>query len=475
MTQDESARLFLEREYGVQRSSDLARDSLPLWSWRVTFRAPDENAEYSVNLSPSGEIVGFARIIPKTNSGPSLSAESARILAEAFLRKQLNFRPEEWELLTSDNLDQGVRRNHYLTYQLKGVDFRGAFSRLKVAVEGAEIGGFQRFVQVPESWIQESKRSRNLNDTAQNAAELLGVGLFLIAVAVTIRRNRAGRIVWRFPLIMGVSLAAVNLTGGINLLPLQIDALGALKAEGRAYVESLLLILLNAGLTGTLGMILAAAGESWYREAYPRRLQLGQIGTVNFWRYPETTRATLAGYGLALFTIGFITAFGILGKKVGIWAPLDVGYNRTASTLFPGLHPVTLALGTALLEECWFRLFGITYLGRVFRSRVVGVVITAVIWGYWATGFPQSPDLIIGLEWSVIGLAAGWLFLRYGWWAAIVWRLTIVTWLTGQCLTAEGSSIFTCSKWFIIIILFVPLMLTAFGWLTREKLKNPNS
>jgi len=434
LTQDETARLFLEKELGVKKSSDLARDSLSIWSWRVTFRKLEENSEYSVQVSPIGKIMGFSRLVSPNLAGPSLSFESARILTEAFLSRQMNFRSEEWELLDSNSSNQTPPRDNILTYQRRGSNYKGALEQLKVTLQGAEIGSFHRFLLLPPDFEQELNRNRSRNDMAQNAAEMLGSVFILAALAVMLRRLRAKQLTWFFPLLIGVVLSAVTLVGDLNMLPWRMDRSGAIDAESSSFFNILLFILLNAVFTGGLGIVFVAAGEALYSELFPHRPQLSSIKTIAFWRNPETYRSIKAGCILALFTIGFSAIFRFWGGNVGLWLPYRTIFDQTASAYCPVLHPLTLGIGTALLEECWFRLLGICWLIKIIHSRTAAVIITAVVWGFLQTGYPQSPDFILGFEGSIIGAAAGGLFLHHGWLAVVVWRFLTATWLNGQFL-----------------------------------------
>ena len=63
---DQTAKLFMERELGVERAANLAKDSIDVWRWEARFFKPLEKLEYVVQVDPSGRITAPCTIWSST-------------------------------------------------------------------------------------------------------------------------------------------------------------------------------------------------------------------------------------------------------------------------------------------------------------------------------------------------------------------------------------------------------------------------
>src|SRR5580704_2488727 len=55
---DDNAKTYLEREVGLQQANQLMSSELHIWYWNVRFFRPGQEEEFSVRVSPAGEIAG---------------------------------------------------------------------------------------------------------------------------------------------------------------------------------------------------------------------------------------------------------------------------------------------------------------------------------------------------------------------------------------------------------------------------------
>ena len=55
---DENAKVYLERELGLQEANRLMSSELNIWFWDVRFFKSQQEEEFRVRVSPSGQIVG---------------------------------------------------------------------------------------------------------------------------------------------------------------------------------------------------------------------------------------------------------------------------------------------------------------------------------------------------------------------------------------------------------------------------------
>jgi membrane protease YdiL (CAAX protease family) len=192
-------------------------------------------------------------------------------------------------------------------------------------------------------------------------------------------------------------------------------------------------------------VLAAAAGEPLYRAARPGGLTLRNLATARGIQTREFFRATVVGYGFAAAHLAFVVAFYLIGRRFGVWAPQDIQYSDLLSTSLPWIYPLTISILAATSEEFWFRLFAIPLLKKWLRSTWIAVLIPAFVWGFLHANYPQQPGYIRGIEVGVIGVAAGFLMLRYGIGATLIWHYTVDAVMIGSYLLRSESWYFRLS------------------------------
>ena len=81
---DDDARLYLEREVGLERANQLMEHDLPVWRWRARWYRPPQQEEMLVSVSPDGRIGGFEHVVPEAEAGARLTSQSCRTLTATF-------------------------------------------------------------------------------------------------------------------------------------------------------------------------------------------------------------------------------------------------------------------------------------------------------------------------------------------------------------------------------------------------------
>ena len=66
---DDSAKLYLERTLGLERTNQLTGGPIRLWRWSHRWFKPEQNEEFGVDVTPSGEVVRFGHSIPEAQAG----------------------------------------------------------------------------------------------------------------------------------------------------------------------------------------------------------------------------------------------------------------------------------------------------------------------------------------------------------------------------------------------------------------------
>src|SRR5947207_7724247 len=69
---DDNAKVYLERELGLQQANRLMSAELNIWFWDVRFFKPQQEEEFRVRVSPAGQNAGYDHKIEESRAGASL-------------------------------------------------------------------------------------------------------------------------------------------------------------------------------------------------------------------------------------------------------------------------------------------------------------------------------------------------------------------------------------------------------------------
>ena len=167
---DDNTKTYLERTVGLERANELMSHGINAWHWDIRFFRPQQKEEFSTQVSPEGQIVGYEHIIEEARKGEHLERDAARTVAEQFLHDQYrpdltgyDFLPEE-----ANSSERPNRRDWSFTWQLRGFHAPdgadGAPYRLRVSLHGDEVGGAAEYLKIPDGWTRDYARIRSAND-----------------------------------------------------------------------------------------------------------------------------------------------------------------------------------------------------------------------------------------------------------------------------------------------------------------------
>lgn len=455
---DDNARLYLERELGLDEANRLMRSRVSVWRWRVRWFRPPEREEFVVYLSPEGAIAGFNHVIAEAAAGARLSPAEARDMATRFAAS----RTSQPLRLVEDHLEQKPNRYDYsFTWEDEGFHAKAATYRRTVVVQGDRIGRYSEFLYIPEAWTREFAAMRSRNDLYAAIAQACWIPLILAAIITGIRALRRHAVPWRPLMLIAAVVGGLVVINHLNSLPFLIDEF----PTSSPYSQTLFLLLLQA-LGAGVGTffyvsIAAVAGEPLYAATRPGGLTLRNAFTRRGLASRDFFRASIAGYGLAGAHLAFLVAFYLIGRRFGVWSPQDVEYSDMLATPLPWIYPVAIACMAASAEEFWFRLFAIPLLRRVLKQTWMAVIIPAFVWGFLHANYPQEPAWIRGVEVGLIGIAAGVVMLRFGIVATLIWHYTIDALLIGIFLFEAQSWYFRLSGWILAAAIGAPLIVSA--------------
>jgi hypothetical protein len=471
---DDNAKVYLERQLGLEQANRLMSSELNIWYWDVRFFRPLEEEEFSVRVSPAGQIVGYTHVVPKSQAGATLDRAAAQVAAQDFLVNKLGMGMNRWDFLPEEanSEKQTARLDWSFTWEKHGFRAKEAPYRLHVELQGDHIGGSREFLQVPEAWERSYKRLRSGNDTLEIVFILFYIAILATAVWLGIQLTKSGKTTWGPAIKLGLLATLLLFLQALNDWPLW----GAEYDTNQSYAS---FILLRIGLALGLAVLTAVtitlvlpAAEPLYRSSQPGQLRLGQVFTRRGLRSKEFFSASVVGLSLAAAHIGFVVAFYMVATNLGAWAPQELNYSESVNTAFPWISGAAIGLLASLNEEFTFRLFAIPFFMRVTRSRWIAVIVPAFLWGFLHSNYPQEPAYVRGIEIGLIGIVAGMVMLRWGIIATLIWHYTVDASLVGLLLIRSNSLYFKISGVVVAAAALAPFLFACISYLTRGGFEN---
>lgn len=480
-TVDENAKTYLEREVGLEQANRLMASEVSVWYWRVRFFRPGQKEEFRVDLSPTGRVVGFDHIVEEAREGARLDRDAARSKAERFARENYGSKFAEYDDLPEEanSTERPRRRDWSFTWERRG--FRappretGAPYRLRIDLHGAEVAASEEFLKVPEAWQRDYARLRSSNDVFQYLGEVPFYFLLGAIVWMIFDVARRGRVHWGSGATLGAVVAALFFANSLNEWPLWGVSYDTNVSYSGFIVQRVSLAALGSLAAGLFVAAAFLAGEPLYRRNQPRQLRLRVAARLPGIRTKEFFCASVIGLGMAAASIGFVVVFYLVSGHFGAWAPQEIKYTDVASTGMPWLYPLAIALFAATSEEFVFRLFAVPFLLRVTGSKLVAVVLPALIWGFLHSAYPQEPGYIRGVEVGTIGIVAGLVMLRWGILATVIWHYTLDALLIGLFLLRSESLYFRASGAIVSAAVLIPLAVSGVFYLRRRRFEADES
>jgi membrane protease YdiL (CAAX protease family) len=481
---DESTKTYLERTVGLEQANHLISTQISGWYWEIRFFRPQQKEEYRVRISPDGHIVGYEHVIEEARAGAHLDRAQAQTVAEQFLRTDYRADLSVYDLLPEElnSAERPARRDWSFTWQRR--DFHvpagsaGAPYQLRVTVQGDAPGAAEEFLKVPEAWTRSFDRMRSANDLIETIALIPYCLLYGSAFWLIFEFSRRGLLRWGPPIQLGLFLAALFFLMAVNNWPgtrAEYNTNSSYSSFVFSQFAAAAVLSLAQGLLVTLAL---APGEPLYRASQPDKLRFGALFSIPGFRSKEFFRACVIGVSLAAVHIGYVVMFYLVGQRFGVWAPQDVNYTNSVSTLLPWLEAFTIGIYAACSEEFMFRMFAIPFVHRLTKSKYLAVILPAFAWGFLHANYPQEPPYIRGIEIGLIGIVAGLVMLRWGILATLVWHYTVDAMLGSLLLLRSASAYLRISGAIVGGLALIPLAIAGVlyfvrgGFEVREDLLN---
>ena len=284
---------------------------------------------------------------------------------------------------------------------------------------------------------------------------------------------RARDIRWKTAAIFGAIAAVLTLLAELNNLPLTSFSYDTTDTYGSFLTGQLLNSLFAAAAQGILIFFLTAAAEPLYRRYYANQIQIGGQFTPAGLRTKRFLLGTILGLAMTPAFLAYQVLFYITAEQFGAWSPADIPYSEMINTYIPWIMVLLIGFMPAVSEEFISRAFSIPFLHKYLKSRWAAVVIAGLIWGFAHAGYPQQPFYIRGIEVGIGGIVVGYIFLRFGILAPLVWHYTIDALYTSLILFRSSNSYFIVSAALSAGLMLLPLAVALVLYLRQRRFADP--
>ncbi len=446
------------------------------YQWTVRHYQPDEARETTFRFTPSGTPYGFTEEWPEDASGPALSSDSARALAEARAPTAWSVDLSQYEFVSGSRQERSNGRvDHTFVYQRpdQTLGEEGRY-RVRLTVSGDQLSEVKHLVKVPEGFQRRYENMRSANTTIAQGG-LIAVGLLyvlggcLYGLYWLLRRSA---VKWRMAAVWGGIVAGLQLLSSLNQLPLAWMSYDTALAPQSFVLQQVVSALAGAVGMGLLITLTFVAAEGLTRLAFDGHPRLWKVWTPEAASSVPILNQTMLGYLLvSLFFAYDVTLYLYAQDFLGWWNPSSVLFQPDIlAHVAPWLTPIANSLQAGFWEECLFRavpLAGAALIGNRLGGRKwwIGgaLILQAVIFGAGHANYPAQPAYARLVELILPSIGFGLLYLSFGLLPGIILHYAFdVAWMAQPLFVSQAPGAWV-SQTMVALLTLVPLLAVAYG------------
>lgn len=428
--------------------------------WHIRFFQPPEQEEYVVAVHPTtGQVVSFNASLPDEAEGASLETEEASGIARSLAKKQSYDIKNDFDVAQSSTKDQISRRDHSFVWRHNTEKVGEAPFEVQVDMAGGKVSRYSAGINVPDSYTQQYYTQETYGSILSAVSKVFIGILLLFAIKYGLRYYKKDLFHSQAAWTAGLVVGAFYLLEGFNLLGLMWFVFPSSAPSQYIFVMIALGVGISVVMGGITGVFMGAGLELARKQGLPQSFKGSQ----------HLLLSAIRGTALAGISLGFITLVMWAGQKYfGVWSPGDATTNMVMVSFVPALFAVTVGIVPAILEEAIFRLFGIPFLKKYVKYTFLAVVIMGIIFGLAHTTYPIFPVYTRAIEAGFIGIAFGFVFLRYGILTTLIWHFSYNTLLVATGLLMASITGYLVHGIAALIVALLPL-LGAIGYAIYKK------
>jgi hypothetical protein len=178
---------FVWRTSGQEIYHKLIGNYLEPTLWRVRFARfegdlTERAEEYHVYLAGAGDVERIRHELPEARAGATLDEAKARVIAENVVRTRYGLEPAKLKEISSQQFKLPSRSDWLFMWSDPVHNPKEGETRIGVRIAGDEVGGYRRYIDVPEKWRREERSRRTVMGLIGSIASTL---LVLLALTLT--------------------------------------------------------------------------------------------------------------------------------------------------------------------------------------------------------------------------------------------------------------------------------------------------
>jgi membrane protease YdiL (CAAX protease family) len=459
------ASIYLQRTLGVAETNRLVKaERLPIWTWNARWFKPQQQEEFSLELMPDGEVIGFSHTIAETAPGAVLEPAAARAIAEKYLTADRQLNLNDLELTSASAQEQpGGRIDHRFEWKRRNFTVGAGDLRRSIVVQGDRVDHYAYWLRAPEAFERSFSAQRSVANTINSTSYFIGFTLFgAIGLAALGLGALRGVIEWRTALIPALLVGGIALLAGLNYLPLDKANYSTTDNYLLFWLNDLGNVLYNAAYNFVFVFLLWLGGVYLAKQRWPRQDKILPRGD----RWLTLSLYGWRGLMLGGISFGYVALFYTIAVKFfNGWTPLDAPGGYAVATPFPFLGPLVVGILPATKEELMFRLIGIAAVWLALKKRWLALLIPGMLWAFAHTGYVTDPIILRGIELTIEAVILGLFFLRFGLFVTIMSHFVYNAGLSALPLLRSSDPYFVFSGLIVIAVMFVPIIPGAIKWL----------
>ena len=477
---DDGTKTFLEYELGLAGASGLIDDPVRLWRWSNRWFRELEKEELRVEVTTTGDLVGFRHHIAEEAPGARLEPAQARSQAEQFLVHAMGQNLAALEFVEARTTQRPERSDHTFTWKLAEFQVEtdgvaNATYRYRVLVQGDLVGGYEEYLKIPEAWQDDFSEMRSHNQATGIVATLFLVFTFVAMAVLMVRRISWRDVRWRLVFVFSGITFVLTFLAQLNNLPLTLFGFDTTGTLSSFITENVLLAFAGAlGQALFIGFLTAGA-EPLYRQYFDDQISLSEQFLPDGIRTKRFLIGTIIGLTMTAGFVAYQVVFYLVAERFGAWGPADIPYREMVNTHIPWVVVLLIGWLPAVSEEFTSRAFSIPFLHGLLQRRWLAVGISALIWGFAHAGYPQQPFWIRGVEVTLAGIVVGYVVLRWGLLPALVWHYTIDALYTALILLRSTNRYYVLSAALSVGLMLLPLLVAVILYARRRYFIDPGS
>jgi hypothetical protein len=462
---DDGARVYLERTLGLAESNRRIEAGLPIWGFEHRWFVPERKEEWNARVGTDGRLLAFGHLLEEDAPGGRPSQEEARALAERTLVLLAGGSLGEWRGVSAESHDRPARRDHDFVWERPDTAVGDGILRVEIGVAGGKVALFRQYYEVPERFEDDYRALRSRNESTGRIASLLLAATFLGALGVVLARMKRGRLPIRYGALLGATTFVILLASSANQLSLALHDYDT-DSSWAGFLSSMLFqSVLSAASWAGLIFVLALAADDLHVDRFDRHLPLRLLLTRRGLATKHVPRSIALGFGMAGAFLAWQVLFYLAADRLGAWAPAEIPYSDLLNTRFPWIAVLVMGFLPAVSEELWCRQFSIPWLEGLLGRRWPAIVVSAFVWGFAHSTYPNQPFFVRGLEIGLAGIVIGFVYCRFGILPALVWHYTIDAGYTSVLLFRSPNPVFVATAAVAAFGLLLPFVLSfVFAW-----------